>query len=119
MHGLKHNKGITSYTDIDGDGLHISAIDDNNGHPVVALEADTKGNLVHVDVNHVEDVVAALRQKAAEARTRFGGTTVENFSPVLTSLTHMLEEAGHGDNAARYAAELLADHRAELAAQAK
>jgi hypothetical protein len=119
MHGLTHNGESTSYTDVDGDRLIISAIDDNNGHPVVALEADTGGNLIHVDVNHVEDLVSALRAKAAEARNRYGGTTVENMSPVLHSLTNMLEEAGHGDNASRYAAELLADYRAELSAAAK
>lgn len=119
MHGLTHDAEIASYTDIDGDSVHISAIDDNDGHPAVALQADAVGNLIHVDVNHVEDVVSALREKAAGARARYGGTTVENMSPALHSLTSMLEEAGHGDNAARYAAELLADHRAELAAQGK
>ncbi|MET7795704.1 hypothetical protein [Streptomyces decoyicus] len=116
-HGITTEGASHTYTDVDHDLLTITPIDDNNGHPAVALNMQAGGDLVHIDADHVEDVVAALRRAALEARSQYGQSPAGDRPPTVQErLTEMLAEGGHGDNAELYAAELLGDHRAELSA---
>lgn len=118
MVGLTHDGDFSTYTDVGGDKIHLSAIDDDNGDAAVALNLNAAGNLVYLDVADEEDFIAAVRAKATEARTRYGGSNEELArSTVLQELTEVYAEAGHGDNADRYALELLSRYRAELAAE--
>ena len=118
-HGMTHEDDFSKYTDVDGDAVEISATDDNDARPAVALSLDAGGNVVHVDAVHVEDVVAALRQKSVEARMRYGTWDSDAVAPssVLQELTEVFAEGGHGDSADRHALDLLARYRAELAAE--
>ncbi|WP_086559874.1 hypothetical protein [Streptomyces africanus] len=74
MSGLtRHGKCIT-YTDESGDGIEISAARDKDGRPAVDMTPvmDAGGELVRVALEDVEDFLAAVREKAAEAQAEYG-----------------------------------------------
>ena len=73
MSGLTRHGRISKYTDESGDGFEISASQGDDGRPVVALVPvlDAGGELVHLAVDDLEDVIAALREKAAEAQAEY------------------------------------------------
>lgn len=117
MAGLTHDGDFSTYTDVGGDMIHLSAVDDDNGDAAVAINLNAAGNLVYLDVADEEEFIAAVRAKAAEARARYGSSNESQArSSVLQELTEVYAEAGHGDNADRYALELLGRYRAELVA---
>ncbi|MFI0156186.1 hypothetical protein [Streptomyces lydicus] len=114
-HGITTEGASATYTDVDDDQLSITPVDDNNGRAAIALHMRAGGDLVHVDVDHVEDLVIALRRAALDSRSQYGQQLPGGRPPTVQErLTEMLAEGGHGDNAELYAAELLGDHCAEL-----
>lgn len=61
------------YTDCDGDALHIEPVS-RHGRPAISLRnipsTQTAAAAVHIPVNHVEELIAGLRDTARQAATQ-------------------------------------------------